>query len=137
MLKKAFERPGRSAAKAMSVAKAPVGIDEATLLRDLRTLVQSARHRTATVAYSTQTLLCWQLGRRLSNEHLQGGRAAYGRQIPVTVSRELTAGLWPRVQLCRGRPPRWSFRVLNMTCDGRPHAVRVPHVQPALHQEAA
>lgn len=58
MLKKALERPGRGAAKAMSVAKAPVGIDEATLLRDLRTLVQSARQRIATVAYSTQALLC-------------------------------------------------------------------------------
>jgi hypothetical protein len=65
-VKKAIERPGRGAAKAMSVAKAPVGIDEAMLLRDLRTLVQSARQRIATVAYSTQTLLCWQLGRRLS-----------------------------------------------------------------------
>jgi predicted nuclease of restriction endonuclease-like (RecB) superfamily len=90
-VKKATERPGRGAAKAMSVAKAPVGIDEATLLRDLRTLVQSARQRIATVAYSTQTLLCWQLGRRLSGEHLQGGRAAYGKQILVTVSRELTS----------------------------------------------
>jgi DUF1016 N-terminal domain len=47
--------------------------------------------RIATVAYSTQTLLCWHVGRRLSNEHLQGGRAAYGKQIVVTVSRELTA----------------------------------------------
>ena len=90
-MKKAIERPSRSAAKAMSVAKASVGIDETSLLRDLRSLVQSARQRIATVAYSTQTLLCWQLGRRLSNEHLQGARAAYGRQILVTVSRELTS----------------------------------------------
>ena len=90
-MKKAIERPSCGAAKAMSVAKASVGIDETSLLRDLRSLVQSARQRIATVAYSTQTLLCWQLGRRLSNEHLQGGRAAYGRQILVTVSRELTS----------------------------------------------
>jgi len=60
-------------------------------LRDLRTLVQSARQRIATAAYSTQTLLCWHMGRRLDREHLQGGRAAYGKQILVTVSRELTA----------------------------------------------
>ena len=32
----------------------------------------------------------------------------------------------------------WSgFHVLNVIHDGRPHAVRVPHVRPALHQEAA
>lgn len=30
-------------------------------------------------------------GRRLSNENLQGSRAAYGKQILVTVSRELSA----------------------------------------------
>ena len=71
--------------------KVSVAIDEAALLGDLRTLVQSARQRIATAAYSTQTLLCWHLGQRLASEHLQGGRAAYGKQILVTVSRELTA----------------------------------------------
>ena len=97
-MKKLIERPGRGAAKPATraatpvlAAKAPAVIDEATLLGDLRTLVQAARQRIATVAYSTQTLLCWHVGRRLSNEHLQGGRAAYGKQILVTVSRELTA----------------------------------------------
>ena len=71
--------------------KVSVAIDEAALLGDLRTLVQSARQRIATAAYSTQTLLCWHVGRRLASEHLQGGRAAYGKHILVTLSRELTA----------------------------------------------
>jgi predicted nuclease of restriction endonuclease-like (RecB) superfamily len=57
----------------------------------LHSLIQSARQRIATVAYSTQTLLCWHMGRRLLKENLQGARAAYGKQILVTVSRELTA----------------------------------------------
>ena len=65
-------------------------VDEASLLADLRKLVQSARQRIATAAYSTQTLLCWHLGRRLLRENLHGVRAAYGKQILVTVSRELT-----------------------------------------------
>ena len=90
-MKKAVEQHGRGAVKTRSVAEGFVGIDEATLLRDLRTLVQSARQRIAVAAYSTQTMLCWQLGKRLAIEHLQGRRAAYGRQILVTVSRELTA----------------------------------------------
>ena len=66
-------------------------VDEAGLLADLRSLIQSARQRIAAVAHGTQTVLCWHLGRRLVRENLQGGRAAYGEQILVTVSRELTA----------------------------------------------
>lgn len=95
---KSSERPGaglgKSKAQAVvpgSAVKVPAAIDEAALLGDLRTLVQSARQRIATAAYSTQSLLCWHMGRRLASEHLQGGRAAYGKQILVTVSRELTA----------------------------------------------
>ena len=97
-MKKSIERPKAGLAKSkaqavvpVSAAKASIAIDEAALLGDLRTLVQSARQRIATAAYSTQTLLCWHMGRRLDREHLQGGRAAYGKQILVTVSRELTA----------------------------------------------
>jgi len=72
-------------------AKTPAVVDAVGLLSDLRRLIESARLRIATVAYSTQTMLCWHVGRRLLNENLQGGRAAYGKQILVTVSRELTA----------------------------------------------
>ena len=78
------------AIEAASVAELAVELDEVALLSDLRTLVQSARQRIATAAYSTQTLLCWHMGRRLDREHLRGGRADYGKQILVTVSRELT-----------------------------------------------
>jgi hypothetical protein len=75
----------------LSVAKAPALIDEATLLSDLRMLIRSARLRIATVANSTYTLLCWQVGRRLLRENLQAGRAAYGKQILATASQQLTA----------------------------------------------
>ena len=71
--------------------KTPTVVDAAGLLSDLRKLIESARQRIATAAYSTQTLLCWHLGRRLLHENLQGSRAAYGKQILVTLSRELTA----------------------------------------------
>ena len=66
---KSSERPkvglAKSKAKAVvpgSAVKVPAAIDEAALLGDLRTLVQSARQRIATAAYSTQTLLCWHMG---------------------------------------------------------------------------
>ena len=41
---------------------APEVVNEAELLSDLRNLIQSAQQRIASVAYSTQTLLCWHLG---------------------------------------------------------------------------
>ena len=92
-MKKTNKRSVRISAKStklVSVAKAPARIDEAALLSDLRTLIQSARQRIATVANSTYTLLCWQVGRPLLRENLQQGRAAYGKQILATVSQELT-----------------------------------------------
>ena len=70
---------------------ATVADNEALLLSDLRNLIQLARQRIATAAYSTQTLLSWHLGQRMLKENLHGARAAYGKQILVTVSRELTA----------------------------------------------
>ena len=92
-MRNANRRSGGGSAKStklVSVAKAPALIDEVNLLSDLRTLIQSARQRIATVANSTYTLLCWQVGHRLLRENLQAGRAAYGKQILATVSQELT-----------------------------------------------
>ncbi len=76
--------------KRLSGTKTPALIDEATLLSDLRTLIQSARQRVAVAASSTTTLLYWHLGRRLLTENLQDERAQYGKRVLLTVSRELT-----------------------------------------------
>lgn len=64
-------------------------VDAAGILAELRELINSARHRVATVANAEQTLLYWRMGRRLSTEVLGGDRAAYGEQIVATVSRQL------------------------------------------------
>ncbi len=87
MKKKAIRRPAGGRAR----GDAPEIVNESELLSDLRSLIQSARQRIASVAYSTQTLLCWHMGRRLLTETLQGTRAAYGKQILATVSRTLSA----------------------------------------------
>ena len=101
-------QPGQLARAAVPDALAVV--DEASLLTDLRALIQSARQRVATVANSTQTMLCWYVGRRLLRENLQEGRAAYGKRILVTVSRELTTqfgdsftlrSLYRSIQFCQ------------------------------------
>lgn len=97
-MKKAAGPPGRRVAnRAVSASAKPVAVtvaantEEEALLTDLRTLVRSARQRLATSANATYTLLCLQLGRRLLRDNLEGGRAAYGKQILATVSQELTA----------------------------------------------
>ena len=83
--------PVKRKQRSMVAEKKPAVANATSLFSDLRNLIRSARQRIATVAYSTQTLLCWRLGRRLLTENLQGGRAAYGKQILVTLSQELTA----------------------------------------------
>ena len=94
MKKAVSKRSGGNAAqskKLVPATRAPAPVDQVTLIADLRTLIQSARQRIATVANSTTTLLFWNVGRRLLRENLQQGRAAYGKQILATVSQELTA----------------------------------------------
>ena len=83
--------PAKRKQRSMVAENKPAVANATSLFSDLRNLIRSARQRIATVAYSTQTLLCWRLGRRLLTENLQGGRAAYGKQILVTLSQELTA----------------------------------------------
>ena len=82
--------PVKRKQRSMVVENKPAFANAAGLLLDLRNLIRSARQRMATVAYSTQTLLCWRLGRRLLTEILQGGIAAYGKQILVTLSQQLS-----------------------------------------------
>lgn len=72
-------------------ADTPATADESELLWDLRSLIVSARQRIASAANATTTLLFWSIGQRLLRENLQGGRAAYGKQILATVSQGLTA----------------------------------------------
>ena len=43
-------------------------INNASLVADLREMVQSGRRRVAVVAISTQTMLYWRMGRRLLKE---------------------------------------------------------------------
>ena len=95
MNKKATRKTGltvaRKSAGAVTRNSVSAVVNESALLSDLHHLIQSARQRIASTAYSTQTQLCWHLGHRVLTATLQGDRAAYGKQILVTVSQELTA----------------------------------------------
>jgi len=90
MKKQSAPNPCKSK-KLVPAAKSAAIIDEASLISDLRKLIQSARQRIAVVANSTQTLLCWHVGRRLLRDNLQDGRAEYGKRILATVAQQLTA----------------------------------------------
>ena len=61
------------------------------LLQDLRALIEAARGQVARVVNTGQVALYWSVGERLRREVLGGKRAAYGRQIVATVSRQLVS----------------------------------------------
>jgi predicted nuclease of restriction endonuclease-like (RecB) superfamily len=61
----------------------------ATLLADLRELIQTARSGIAQAVNSTLVLLYWQVGSRIRSEVLHNKRAEYGEQILPTLSSRL------------------------------------------------
>lgn len=66
------------------------GSAPATLLADLRELIQTARSGVAQAVNSALVLLYWQVGRRIHTEVLKEQRSAYGEQIVPTLSAQLT-----------------------------------------------
>ena len=60
------------------------------LLSEIRLLIDSSKAQVAIAVNSTMTLLYWHIGERINREILGGERAAYGKQIVATLSRQLT-----------------------------------------------
>ena len=60
------------------------------LLADVRGLIEDARGQVATAVNSRLVVLYWQIGKRIREEVLEQKRAAYGDEIVVTLSRQLT-----------------------------------------------
>jgi len=63
----------------------------ASLLADVRALIEQARQQTAVAVNAGLTLMYWRIGRRIHAEVLGGERAAYGEQIVSTLSRQLVS----------------------------------------------
>ncbi len=61
------------------------------LLRDLRTLIETARGQVARAVNTGLVALYWSVGDRMRREVLGEKRAAYGKRIVATASRELAA----------------------------------------------
>lgn len=77
-------------------------VDHASVLVDIRQLIEHARQRAAAAVNAELALLYWQIGRRIQIEVLQGQRAEYGKQIIATLAQQLTADYgkgWSEKQL--------------------------------------
>jgi predicted nuclease of restriction endonuclease-like (RecB) superfamily len=63
---------------------------ENLLFKELSQLIEQSKNKVVSYANSTLTLLFWQVGKMINEHVLQNKRAEYGKQIVVTVSRQLT-----------------------------------------------
>ncbi|NJD05825.1 MAG: DUF1016 domain-containing protein [Methylococcaceae bacterium] len=66
------------------------GLPADGLAADIRQLIAEARTSAATAVNASLTLLYWRVGQRIRQEILGEKRAAYGKQIVSTLSRQLT-----------------------------------------------
>jgi predicted nuclease of restriction endonuclease-like (RecB) superfamily len=73
----------------MREKKVAAGIED-NLLLELSKLIEQAQQTLVVQANSTLTILFWQIGNRINQNILQNKRADYGKQIVVTLSRQLT-----------------------------------------------
>ena len=60
------------------------------LTSDIRSLIETARHTVAVTVNAGLTILYWQIGSRIRQDILKEKRAEYGKEIVVTLSRQLT-----------------------------------------------
>lgn len=63
----------------------------ASLLIDIRRMIDAARTRAAAAVNAELTLLYWHIGRRIRDDVLRGERAGYGQQVLAALARQLTA----------------------------------------------
>lgn len=68
-------------------AKTPA---KASLLGDLRQLIEATREQSARAVNSTLVIMYWRIGQRIRADVLQNERAEYGKEILQTLSEELT-----------------------------------------------
>lgn len=59
------------------------------LVGEIKTLIAESRHQVAVAVNSAMSMLYWQIGKRINEEVLQNQRAEYGKEIVVSLSRQL------------------------------------------------
>jgi hypothetical protein len=71
------------------ISKQKADLVPPALVADLRQLIVEARRTVAITVNAGLTLLYWRIGKRIAEEVLGKERAAYGRQIVVSLARQL------------------------------------------------
>ena len=71
----------------MSIEK----IEYQDLLKELIAIIEKTKKQVVSYANSSLTVMFWNVGNRILSHNLQYKRAEYGKQIVVTLSRELVA----------------------------------------------
>ena len=66
-------------------------IDEAALFKRVSVIIENRKSRAGAYANLEITLMYWEVGQHIGSMALDGGRAGYGKQIVVTLSRQLEA----------------------------------------------
>ena len=56
---------------------------------EIKRLIEESKQQVSIAVNSTMTMLYWQIGKKVNNEILKDTRAAYGKQIVVSLSRQL------------------------------------------------
>jgi hypothetical protein len=84
-----MKKPTRRKSALPAVQKLPATGDR--LLSDLRTLIETARARTAQAVNAGLVLLHWSIGERIRRDILKEKRAEYGEEIVSALSRQLSA----------------------------------------------
>ncbi|MDP3433449.1 MAG: DUF1016 N-terminal domain-containing protein [Bacteroidota bacterium] len=72
------------------------------LVGEIKSLIEKSKQNIAISVNSEMTLLYWQIGQRINSEILMDSRAEYGKQIVVSLARQLTSdygGGWGDKQL--------------------------------------
>ena len=61
------------------------------IFTDIQSLIEQSKQNIAVSVNSTMTMLYWNIGKRINQEVLQDKRAEYGKQIVVSLSRQLSS----------------------------------------------
>ena len=64
-------------------------VGNTAIIKDIRQMIQETRSAVASSVNAGLTLLYWRIGQRIHAEILEGERAEYGKQIIVSLAREL------------------------------------------------
>ena len=71
------------------VRKSTIKINQNNFYHEICSLIEEPRHAVASTVNTGMTMLYWQIGKRINEEILKNERAEYGKEIVVSLARQL------------------------------------------------